>query len=176
MADTDFLSLLTGAGSLLKASGTAAASAAQRTSLQYQASVARTNALLDQTKASLADQDGQIAVQNLQLKNGQTFGTQRANLAANGTDLGQGSANDILTSTKIMGQRDADQLQTNAMRTAWGYKVQAVNDTNNANALDAAASSISPGKAAAASLLGNATQVSSAWNTFSKATDGITNW
>jgi hypothetical protein len=161
-----------GAGALTKADGAYNASSAQRSSLDYQASVASNNAQLATDKASVAVDNGQVAVQNQDLKTAQTFGMQRANLAANGVDLGQGSANNILTSTQLMGQRDADQLQTNALREAWGYKTQATDDTSNAAALRSMAGSVSPSGASLTSLLASAPAVSSAWKTYKQSSDG----
>ena len=170
MADSEsILNLLlaaTGAG--VKAYGASNAASAQKQSMQYQASVADNNAILAQDRYSIALDNGQQQDQQLGLKVAQTFGMQRANLAANGVDLGQGGANDILTSTKMMGQIDLDQIQTNAERQAWGYQVQGAEDTSNANALRAAASTVNPTNAALTSLVGSAPAVSSAWKTYSK--------
>lgn len=179
MGTVDPNSLMAVMGAGVKAYGAYNASSAQRSSLDYQASVAANNAQLATDKATVAVDNGQVAVQNQDLKTAQTLGMQRANLAANGVDLGQGSANDILVSTKLMGERDADQLQTNALREAWGYKTQAADDTSNANALRAMAGSVSPSEAALTSMLTSAGQVSSAWKTYKQSTDGTpagSNW
>ena len=116
--------------------------------------------------------NGQVAIQAQGLKAAQTFGMQRAGLAANGVDLGSGSANDILTSTKIMAANDATTLQTNAMREAWGYSTQAKDDTNNANALKTMSGSVNPINAGMTSLMGSAPALSTAWKTYSTANDG----
>ncbi|MDY7579352.1 hypothetical protein RGU70_13620 [Herbaspirillum sp. RTI4] len=166
--------LLATMGAGTKAAGASNAASAQQASLGYQASVAANNAIIAQDKASITQDNGQIAVQNQDLKTAQTFGMQRAGLAANGVDLGSGSANDILTSTTMMGARDADQLQTNAMREAWGYSTQAADDTNNAKALTSMQSSINPTNAGLTSLMGSASPLSSAWRTFNTATNGAT--
>lgn len=180
MGTVDPNSLMAVMGGATKAYGAYNASSAQRSSLDYQASVAANNTQLATDKASVAIDNGQVAVQNQDLKTAQTFGMQRADLAANGVDLGQGSANDILASTKLMGERDADQLQTNALRDAWGYKTQATDDTSNAAALKAMAGSVSPSSAALTSMIGSAGQVSSAWKTYSASVNGATpptsNW
>ena len=165
--------LLSLAGAGTKAVGAFNASSAQRSSLDYQASVAANNAVLATDKASIATDNGQVAVENQDLKTAQTYGMQRANLAANGVDLGQGSALDLLTSTKLMGERDADQLQTNALREAWGYKTQAADDTSNSAALRTMAGNVSPVGSAMTSLIGSAGQVSSAWKTYSTAVAGV---
>jgi len=167
-----------GLGTATKAIGAYNAAASQRDSLNYQASIAANNAILDRAKASIADQNGTIAVQNQELKTAQIFGMQRANMAANGVDLGQGSAHDVLTSTELMGARDAAQLETNAMREAWGYKTQANDLEANAAALRSMAGSVSPINAGLTSLVGSAPQVSNAWRTYNHAINGNTppNW
>lgn len=175
--DPNSLQAVMGAGA--KAYGAYNASSAQRSSLDYQASVAANNAQLATDKASIAVDNGQAAVQAQDLKTAQTFGMQRAALGANGVDLGQGSANDVLASTKLMGERDADQLQTNALREAWGYKTQAADDTSNAAALKSMGRSVDPSEAALTSMLGSAGQVSTAWKTYKQSTDGAvpaSNW
>lgn len=54
------------------------------------------------------------------------IGTQRAGLAASGVDVGFGSAVDVQTDAKRLGELDALTIRTNAKREAWGYQVQAV--------------------------------------------------
>jgi len=165
-------SVIGGLGTATKAVGAYNAASSQRDSLNYQASVSANNAIIDQDKAAIADQNGTIAVQNQDLKTAQIFGMQRANMAANGVDLGSGSAHDVLTSTELMGGRDAAQLETNAMREAWGYKTQA-NDLNaNAAALHSMAESVSPINSAMTSLMSSAPQVSNTWRTYTQSTKG----
>lgn len=159
-------------GAATKGIGSYSSTKAQQSSLDYQASVADQNAQLEQDRASIALDNGVSNVQNQGLKTAQTKGMQTANLAANGVDLGTGSARDVLTSTQLMGQRDADQLQTNALREAWGYSTQAADTANNAAKLRTMAGNISPALSGASSLLGSASQVSSAWNRNDLATNG----
>lgn len=147
------LSLLTGGlGTLTRGIGGFDTASAQRSSLYYQAAIAANNATLAQGRASIAQDNGQVQAQDQGLKTAQTFGMQRANLAANGVDLGSGGANDILTSTRLMGDRDMAQIQTNAMREAWGYQTQATDFNSNATALKNMAGSVSPALSTATSL------------------------
>lgn len=166
---------LMGAGT--KAVGAYNASSAQRSSLDYQASVAANNAILDQDKASLAEQNGVIAVQDQGLKTAQVLSQQKAQLGANGVDMTTGSAKNLLDSTTMMGNKDAAQLQTNAMREAWGYQVQGQEATANAGALKSMSSSVSPLTASLTSILGSAGQVSPAIRALAQSTNGsTTNW
>lgn len=160
---------LMAAGAVASAVGSYRSSQAQKASLDYQASVAENNAQTAQTQASLAINDGQVEAMNHDLKTSQIFGAQRAQLGANNIDLGSGSANNILTTTKFMGNRDHAQIMDNAMRRAWGYDVQATDYTSNAKALTSMSDNISPALAVGTSLLGSAGQVSSAWNQYAAA-------
>jgi len=170
-AASQILSLV---GAATKGVGAYSSSKAQQSSLDYQASVADQNVNLEQARASTALDNGVAAVQNQDLKTAQTRGMQTANLAANGVDLGTGSARDILNTTQMMGQHDADQLQTNAMREAWGYSTQATDTANNATRLRSMAGAVNPGTAGLSSLLGSASQVASTWNANNTAVNGAT--
>lgn len=118
---------------------------------------------------------------------------QKTSFAANGVDVGQGSAADVLASTDYVGElnaasitdaaaRNAQTTRDNAIKTAWGYTVEATNYTNQAAAqradaalyrddarrLRAGSAAINPRTAGLVSLLGSAGQVSSAWYASSK--------
>jgi hypothetical protein len=90
-------------------------------------------------------------------------------LAANGVDLGEGSAANILTTTDVMGEIDANTIAGNAVRSAWGYRTQAVNQTNQALTSRTAAGAINPGQAGFTSLLTGAGSVASNWYRYDKA-------
>lgn len=118
---------------------------------------------------------------------------QKVGFAANGVDIGQGSAADVQTSTDYVRElnnsaitdaanQNAATIRDNAIKNAWGYRTQGVNyqetaaaqraDANlyrfDARQQRAGASNISPSSAAAVSLLGSAGQVASAWYAGSK--------
>ena len=86
----------------------------------------------------------------------QLKGSQRASLAANGLDLGEGSALDILTGTDILGTMDAGGIRQNAEREAAGYRSAATMDAFGA-------SQQKPLLAGATSLLSGAGGVASKW-------------
>lgn len=156
-------------GGLLGAKGAYDSASANKDSLAIQALMSRQNAQIAEQQAQLAIQNGQVAEGNTRLRTAQIFGTQRASMAANGVDLGEGSPNDVLTTTAFMGERDARTVADNALRQAWGYRVQGVNATNNANLLDNASDAVSPGLAAGGSLLATAGSVASTWYGMSKS-------
>lgn len=75
---------------------------------------------------------GERDVQRSQIATAGLKGRQRASLAASGVSLDEGSANQILTSTDVLGEIDANTLQANAVRSAWGYRTQAQAEFNRA--------------------------------------------
>lgn len=92
------------------------------------------NARLAEMAAETEYTRGQREYGAFTLKKGMLKSTQRANLAANGIDLGEGSAAEVLTTTDIMGEIDGRNIISNAVRSAWGYKTQAVIARTNASA------------------------------------------
>jgi len=120
------------------------------------------------------EQKARIATANLK-------GKQRATLAANGVDLGAGSAENIQTTTDVMGEIDASTIAANAVMSAWGYRTQAsnvkaqaliddanaktsiTNLNNQARTSRSASSAISPETSAFTSLMGGAGQVAASW-------------
>lgn len=117
-------------GMVLTAGAGAYKADAENKAGQYQAEVADQNAKLNDFRAEQAGQIGAIQEEQHRAKVRQLAGTQRANLAANGIDLGSGTALDMVTETYTMGEQDALMIRYNAMNEAWGYRTQAVNDRN----------------------------------------------
>lgn len=157
--------LITGlAGTISSASAAYNKSYGQRSALEYQASVADFNSKVAGWQASDAIRNGQTAEGNQDLKVGAIIGTQRAQLAANGVDLGSGSTNDVLTTSKFMGARDALQIHDNAMMAAWGYRTQQQRYVNQAGMLNSMSDGISPGLSGVSSLLTGAANVGSNWD------------
>jgi hypothetical protein len=154
------MSYITAAGVAVNAIGAYGSANAQKNAYAYQSQVAAQNAQIANQQASQAIINGQTAEQNVRLQGAQVMGSQRASMAANGVDLGEGSANEALTTTKYMTERDALTTKDNALRQAWGYQVQAVNATNEGRMDSYASDSISPGMAAFTSLLGGASTLS----------------
>jgi hypothetical protein len=163
------MSYITAAGVAVNAIGAYGSANAQKNTYAYQAQIAAQNAQIANQQASQAIINGQTAEQNVRLQGAQVMGSQRASMAANGVDLGQGSANEALTTTKYMTERDALTTKDNALRQAWGYQVQAVNATNEGRMDSYASDSISPGMSAFTSLLGGASTLSKQYYASKKA-------
>ncbi|WP_089374927.1 hypothetical protein [Methylobacillus rhizosphaerae] len=141
----------------------------QQSNLDTQAILAETNARLAERTAQSAINQGQKQVGALTLKAGQLKGAQRARIAANGVDLGVGSAAELQASTDIMKDIDKNTIETNAIQSAWGYRSQAINYELQANTLRSSADAISPWGAGASSLLGSAGTVASSWYQMKKS-------
>jgi hypothetical protein len=131
--------------------------------LEGQADIADINARMLESTAQSTLLTGQREEQKSRIATANLKGTQRASLAANGVDLGEGSALNIQTTTDVMGEIDAQTIAANAVRGAWGYRTQAVNETNKGRSARASASAISPEGAMFTSLIGGAGQVASSW-------------
>jgi hypothetical protein len=141
----------------------------RRSRMAFQARMADLNSQLEEKSAQAALRQGEMQAGALSLKAGQIKSSQRARLAANGVDLGVGSAAEQLATTDVMKEIDMNTIQSNALATAWGHRIQATNFDNEALMARAGADSISPGMSAATSLLGSAGHVASYWYTYSKA-------
>lgn len=161
--------ILQGAGAASSAIGAYYSAKQQRTALKMQADMAEINARSAETTAQSAMRSGEKEVGRLTLQAGQLKSRQRATMAANGVDLGAGSASELLASTDIMKEIDKNAIEENATRTAWGYRVQGTNFSNEALMKRATASGIDPNLAAVSSLLGSASQVASSWYSLAKA-------
>lgn len=154
------------AGGVTSAFGAYSGASAQKSLLNSQADIAEINARMSEASARSALQAGQRQEQASRMQARQVKGAQRAALAANGVDLGAGNAAEALTSTDIVSEMDADTIAANALRSAWGYRIQGVDYANEARLRRAGAAAINPAIAGATSLLGQAGSVASSWYRF----------
>lgn len=159
---------MSGLGALSGANAAFNSAASTQIQLRFAADMAKINAELNESNAQATLLAGERQVQGIRLKTAQLKSTQRASMAANGIDLGSDTAVNILTSTDLMGEIDAQTANINAVRSAWGYRTQAANFGADAAFKSASADTISPSSAFTTSLLGNAGQVAMNWYTTSK--------
>lgn len=157
-----------GLGALMGVIGAFYSSSSQRAQLRAQAQLAEINAQTAERTAQSALQVGQWQEQRSMLATANLKSTQQAHFAANGVDLGEGSAARVIASTDVMGEIDKNTIAANAVRQAWGYRTQATNYSNEALYADSQASAISPLMSGAGSLLTGAGQVASGWYQLSK--------
>ncbi len=116
----------------LAAAGVAAAGAGvgamqAAASSRYQARIADRNAQLANEQARDAQDRGQIAAQRLYRQIGQQKGQQIAAMAANGLDLGSGSALQVQRDAAMIGAEDAAQLYRGVDAEVKGFGVNAAN-------------------------------------------------
>lgn len=137
------------AGSILNSYGAYASAKNEKSAFNY-------NAQVYGQQAADALQRGREAEYRYRENVSRVTGSQRAALAANGVDLGQGSALDILAETDALGSRDAALIRLNAEREAYGYQ------TRQAQARFAARS-INPLAAGFTSFVNGAGNVATAW-------------
>lgn len=168
---------LTGASAAQNFVGSVSQARNQRATLESQARVAEINAGLAETNAKTletaamdAERRGAVEEQASRRKYAGLKGSQRAAYGASGVDLGSDTAVDVLTSTDMLSDEDAATIRENAVRTAWGYRMEAVNARGaggqqqmQANAARASARGLSPTQAGVTSLLSGATQVADSW-------------
>ena len=164
----------------------------QKLELDLKATISGINARLAETAAQTTLLTGQRQEQGQRLKTAKLKSTQRNRMAARGIDLRSDTALNILTTTDVMGEIDANTIEANAVRAAWGYRTEGVNyqidaamasangnmAVANANANAAAKMSgapstsfsrVSKGAAMTSSLLGSATNIASTYYTLNKA-------
>lgn len=157
-----------GAGAVFGALGAFFAASSNQSMLRGQAEIAEINARTEEGNAQARLFAGQREEQRSLLATAGLKSKQKVAFAANGIDLGEGSAVRTLTDTDVMGAIDANQIKANAVREAWGYRVRATNFQNEALMKRASASAINPLLSATTSLLGSAGQVASSYYQLNK--------
>lgn len=151
------------AGTVAGAYGAYNQSKAAKKSGEVQAAVARNNAAYSESQARDAIRRGQVTENDVRRRTAQLEGSQRARLAANGIDLGEGSALNILLDTEYFGENDALNVRDNASSEAGWFRTQASKQRSNADLLQARADSENPTSAAATTLLTGAGNVADSW-------------
>ena len=141
---------------------------ANQSALNFQSDMAKINARMAERSAQSVLLQGQQQVGALTLRSGKIKSAQRVALAANGVDLGEGNAAEIQATTDLITEVDKNTIEANAIRSAWGYRTQGVNASNQALMSNASASSINPNNAAMSSLMGSAGNVAQSWYAMNK--------
>ena len=153
---------------------------AQEAQYNYQAQVERENAKIAESNAAMERQQGIEESRLQRLKTLQNIGSQETAMAANGVDITQGTALDVIGGTAAMGELDALQTSYNYERKALAYEQQANNLNNQAN-LDVIAgqNAATAGKMNALSTglagIGKAADVATKWYGFSGIGQGNSN-
>jgi hypothetical protein len=136
---------------------------AQKSQLQFQRDMAQINARINERTAQSVLDAGQKQIGRLTMRAGQVKSSQRVAMAANGISLDQGSAVEVQATTDMIKEIDSNTIEANAVRSAWGYRTNSVNYSNEALLSDASAKSINPNQSASSTLLTGATGVAGNW-------------
>lgn len=151
------------AGAAVSAYSAYQGSQANKIAYGAQAQVNENNAQIARWQAEDALHRGARDASRMRISGNQLKGKQRAALAANGVDLGVGSALEILTDTDYFTEVDIGTIKDNAAREAWAIRNQAQNFTSEASLLRSRANMESPLLAAGTSLLTSATKAAGNW-------------
>lgn len=147
---------------------------AQARQLAFEADMADVNARMSESAAERTLAAGRREVQRSRMQTAALKGRQIAAMGANGIALDEGSAVQVLTGTDYIGEVDANTIEANAIAQAWGHKIEATNMRSSARSGRMSASTIAPGQAAVASLIGSASSVAASWYSMGKAGAGST--
>ena len=105
----------------------------QQAMYNYQAKVQQENAKIAEQNAAMERQQGIEEARLQRIKSAQAIGSQKTAMAANGVDVTQGTALDVIEDTAAMGELDALQTRYNYERKALAYESQASNYQNQSN-------------------------------------------
>lgn len=95
----------------------------------YASSIANTNAMMANLKATQVSQTGDVAASRKTLQTEAEVGTARAIGGASGVDVNRGSPAQVQAGITTAGGIDVATIKNNAARAAWGYQTQAIQDT-----------------------------------------------
>lgn len=133
----------------------------QQKAARFQAQIDANNAQIALQNRSIELQQGEQDVQRAMMERNQLIGRQRVALAANGVDMNEGSAQDLLATTEFLSEWDQANIKNNAARKAWGFQVEQDNHLAEAGFNQWKAKQANPAKAGAitgfSSLLSSAT-------------------
>jgi len=115
-------------GGFASGAGAMQAAKAASASSNYQAVVAANNATLANETADRALASGAAATEDVSMKSAANVGTIKATQGASGVDVNSGSALNVQSSARELGELAATRTENNAQERAWGYRVQASND------------------------------------------------
>lgn len=160
---------LSAGGALSSATGAYYGASSQKTSYNAAADTAELNARIAELRAQSQLKSGEREEQKQRLAVANLKGTQRTALAANGVDLGEGSAAQVLAGTDVMGEIDALTIRQAALGAAGDTRMERVNYENDARTARNTARGINPSSAAFTSLLGSATEIAGKWYSFDNA-------
>lgn len=169
MADPVTLTGLSIAGTAasggISAIGQVQAGQAANQMYQYRAGVAQINSQIATENADYATKVGEVSAQTEGMKTRGAVGALRTRASASGIDVNTGSKSQVVESAEMVGEQNAAVARADAAKRAYGYHVEAMNDTaqgqlyRTAGAQEERAGDIK----AAGTLIGTATSVATKW-------------
>lgn len=158
-------------GDLANAVGSIYSGVAEQGAANAQKRIAMQNAEIAERNASLTAAAGEGQAERFGMRAKAQAGAIKTAQAASGVDVNSGSAEDVQTSQRAISMFDTMTIKSNAAREAFGFKVQAKNFRNEAAIAKAKANQAMVGASinAFSSLVGGASQASSAYSSFENA-------
>lgn len=138
----------------------------QKTALKLQARIAEVNAKIAEGQARDTLQRGERQEQGTRMSAARLRSSQRAAMASSGIDLGSETAAAVLTSTDYLTEVETNTIKANALREAWGFRMDAGQSRSEASMARATAKGISPVGDAFSTLMTGAAQVAGSYASF----------
>jgi hypothetical protein len=153
------------AGTLLSAFGANYQGQAQANMYNYQAGIAQMNSKISLQNADYERSVGEVEAQESGMRTRVQVGATEAAQARSGLDVNRGSAAAVRGSETEIGQQNEAIIRLNAVRKAYGYEVEATQDTAQSNLYQMAAktSQTSGILGAVKSILSGGTSVADKW-------------
>lgn len=114
-------------GTGIQAFGALRQSQASSSEANYRAGIANNNAIIANQNAEIVLQRGEADVADQKRETRQRIGLQRAQLAAAGFDVSEGSSIDILGDTAALGELDVLRIDVDAKNRADNFRSQSAN-------------------------------------------------
>lgn len=136
----------------------------QKRNLRFQARMNEINADIADGNARVALSRGERQEQASRLETSEIKAKQEVGYAASGVDLSSQSVTAAQTTTDVFGEVDANTIKANALREAWGHRIDATGLRSQAEINRASASGINPLLSAGSTLLTGVANVSSQYD------------
>jgi hypothetical protein len=121
-------------GTAVAVAGTVTSTVASYQQARYEANLAEANRAAENERIRDALGRGDIEARDTARRQSQLMGAQRAALAANGIDVGFGSAADLMADTAMYAREDQWTVRENTRREVMGMDINAANFGAQANA------------------------------------------
>lgn len=159
-------------GAGVNAIGSIAQGAAAAKEAQYQAAIARNNAVIARKNATYSLVKGQREEQSYRIRGAALISALRARFGASGAEVNIGSPVQVTSGAVMIQELDALTIRNNAAREAWNYEVEARNfeAQSELNEMQADNAMMSGVIGAASSLVQGVSSVSPKWGSWRSQT------